>query len=40
MSCSSEANDLALRIARQHTGTDDVIIVDRYRFNVNLNTDI
>lgn len=25
----SEANDLALRIARQHTGADDIVIVDR-----------
>jgi len=28
--CRSEANDLALRIARQHADSDDVITVDRY----------
>ena len=27
--CRSEANDLALRIARQHTNANDIIVVDR-----------
>ena len=31
--CSSEANDLALRLARAHTGNEDAIVLDQFVFS-------